>query len=286
MWFNIILSWIIFFTIFTTAWTAIVLGVLYSTDVFPVAGPYLTYVAGSLCIGGVLKWITTHFQDNGDIIMPLRSPMGWMLLGVINFVVGVSLAILRFALLIMYTTFSCTFLHYSVLPEWLLRFDTGYFAFLSMTFTFYERHNPLKHAFNTVLAPQTHKLWGPRDTKKSPNNLDGYSQPNSDEEIKFRRTRAKVRFALALTLFRNPTLIHERRSNPDDETVGSTTDSSIASGMPTDRGLPTDRGREDADFHGVYHVPKHSGQYTNLSDLAITPRTMTRITPRTPRRAY
>jgi len=212
MWFTIILGWIACFSVFNAAWTGAVVGFHFPSDVMAFLGPYLKYMSGTLLIMLFLRYavMDCFLTRNGFVTHPRVFTLVWMMLVVINFVIGVSLAVLRVLILWVYTLISGCFLHYSLLDEKLLRGDHGYFAFLSMAYTYYERHNPVKSAFVTVLMPQVHKLYGPKKHSED-DHEEAHSTMPTTMTVAQRRQRAKNRFALALTLARNPELVQNRR---------------------------------------------------------------------------
>merc|ERR1711862_967017 len=134
--------------------------------------------------------------EEGEVIHPVLLSFCLTVLLVYNFVVGLGIAVYRISVILMHAFVHGLFLDSTILPEWLMAWDTGYSSFLASTYTWYETINPIKKSFITLIMPKVHMTF--YDDKE-------YNQSS----VRKRRVRNKLH--LALTLFRNPELQEYRR---------------------------------------------------------------------------
>jgi hypothetical protein len=221
MWFSIILGWLVAFHLVLFSWTGAIILYYWHAEVWDYCGGTIVYLTGTITMSAFLKYIVVDMwlTSGGEIHHPYTFTPVWIVLLISNFIIGVTLALIRLVIIMTYALVSACFLHFSLLPRNLLFFDTGYYSFLCMSYTWYERHSPIKKAFNTLATPQVHRLRGPAkdsagfcgDYSKMEDCTDAEGQdPMSDRAQ--RRLKAKKRFNLALTLYRNPSLMKDRKT--------------------------------------------------------------------------
>jgi hypothetical protein len=277
MWFTILLSWLVAFNLVLGSWTAVCVLYFWYAEAWALVGSWVMYMFGSLCIMVFLRYgvLDNMLVYKGDITKPHAFTLVWIILLVSNFVIGVTLAMTRLAVLFMYGIASACFLHYSLLPEELLFCDTGYYGFLAMAYTWYERQNPVKKAFNTCAMFRIHRVFGPPSFESSDG---GYSEvggrnpqiesamDSAAVESERRRIRAKNRFNLALTLWRNPSLIHER-SHRDPRSAEATDDMVSCSEEPIDSSMTSDVASSTAEDAASVDVQNFSSAGTSADSL-------------------
>jgi hypothetical protein len=152
---------------------------------------YLVIVAGTR-----LVVIEKYCIEEGEVVRPVLLSFCLTVLLVYNFVVGLGIAIFRIQFTLMHAFVNGLYLDGTILPSWLMAWDTGYSSFLASTYTWYETINPIKKSFISVIMPKVHMTF--YDDKE-------YHQSS----VRKRRVRNKLN--LALTLFRNPEIQEYRR---------------------------------------------------------------------------
>jgi hypothetical protein len=146
----------------------------------------------------------------GEIVRPRLLSLCLTVLLVYNFIVGLASAIFRMQFTIIYAIINCFYIESTILPDELLSWDTGYYSFLASTYTWYERLNPIKKAFQSILMPSVHMSYAPEAGKYF---------GNSGSKLSVNARRVRNKFALAITLFRNPELqgLRRRRGKADED---------------------------------------------------------------------
>jgi hypothetical protein len=143
--------------------------------------------------------------EEGEVVRPRVLSLCLTILMVYNFIVGSASAVFRVFFILSYAIINSFFIDGTILPDDLIRWDTGYSSFLASTYTWYERLNPVRKSFITLLMPSVHMAYAPE---------------HEGSELSVKARRVRNRFNLAITLFRNPELIEYRRRGPnqkDDE---------------------------------------------------------------------
>jgi hypothetical protein len=222
--FSIMFGWLTGFLLSVILLSLISIVLIYWEWAIATLGPYVLYYTVYLGSFFFFKNIVIEqilvAPGTGEIIYPRIFSCLWIIFIVYNFIFGISLAIFRIGYMLVYALLSSCFLHYSIFPSDQLAFDPGYYCLLTAAYTAYERANPIKNAFISVLMPLTRTRWGP------PRDDEYADQEHAKQSESYRRLRARNRFNLALTLWRNPKVSgfrHPHKPGKADDTCCCTT---------------------------------------------------------------
>jgi hypothetical protein len=166
--------------------------------------PWITYFGIYAVIIYGVKYVLIEWYciEDGEVIHPHVLSVCLTILMVYNFVVGTASSLFRMQFIMTYATIMCFFIDETTLPSSLLEWDPGYYAFLASTYTWYERMNPIKKSFTTLLMPSAHMTDKPENAAAL-RVIDGEI---TSSKLPVRARRVQNKFNLALTLFRNPEL--------------------------------------------------------------------------------
>mmetsp|Transcript_87437 Transcript_87437/g.252457 ORF Transcript_87437/g.252457 Transcript_87437/m.252457 type:complete len:239 (-) Transcript_87437:49-765(-) len=159
--------------------------------------PMLTYVLLALALKKAIQIVLLDglLVDDGEVTYPAIFSVFWFIQLVLNYVIGLSLAVARCAVVVLTSAVSCCLIDFSVVPECMIAFDTGYYSFLASVYTHHQNSNPVKSAFLTVVnGGRAHRVYGPASA----------AEPQTKQSSAAQRVRARM--WLALTLHNNPEL--------------------------------------------------------------------------------
>jgi len=214
--FSIVLSWIMGFLICSGTGMATTMLLIYRETVWTFVAPYFWYYFTYLAVFFLLREVLLNRvlvnQSTGEIVYPRFFAFVWVVLMVYNFVLGLTIAIFRVLVMLVYTCVCICFVHFSIFPERLMAFDPGYYSLHVTAYTGYARENPIKKAFISLLVPQVNQKYVREDA-------DSDDEPDPKCDPKVRKMKAKARFNLALTLWRNPELKQQRLKEKGEEKV-------------------------------------------------------------------
>lgn len=161
-------------------------------------------------------------NERGNITWPISFSCVWVILMILNFAIGLLASVCRFFMLTPAMLYRFNTLDDTMVPEWAVGFDPGYYCLLCLTYTSYEKMNPICRSFISSVSSTAHRLYGPSfktaaevcnwDSEESGSSSHSASedkiQPAPTGVIKRAQGRRLVRnrFWLALLLEKNPSL--------------------------------------------------------------------------------
>jgi len=221
--FSIMFGWAIAFALSFTTLGIISVAWIYWEYTVEYIGPYVIYYAVYLGTFLFLKLVVIEqfivARGTGEIQYPKLFSCLWIIFIVYNMMFGVTLAVYRILYMMIYAMISTCYVHYSIFPTSQVGWDPGYYCLLTAAYTSYERTNPIKNAFISMLMPATRTKYGPADPRGPgccPEEVDEERSDKVPSSAEYRMLRARNRFHLALTLWRNPSL-HQKRHSIKDE---------------------------------------------------------------------
>jgi len=167
--------------------------------------------------------IDAVLNDDGYITWPMTFSCVWVVLMILNFAIGLLASVCRFILLAPAMLYRFNTLDDTMVPEFLVKYDPGYYCLLSLTYTSYEQMNPICRSFITSVSSTVHRLHGPTfktsaevcNWESEHHTSEDTVEPASAEVIERAQRRKLIRnkWWLAVLVAHNPSLKPHRRAH-------------------------------------------------------------------------
>eukprot|EP00927_Polykrikos_kofoidii_P078578 TRINITY_DN7538_c0_g1_i18.p1 TRINITY_DN7538_c0_g1~~TRINITY_DN7538_c0_g1_i18.p1 ORF type:complete len:1709 (-),score=174.54 TRINITY_DN7538_c0_g1_i18:395-5521(-) len=154
---------------------------------------------------------------HGQPVYPGAFSCCWTLLVFLNFANVLFLAPFRYIYIWGVAVVKTCYIHTTILGETSMRFDAGYYAFLSLTFTQSVQRNLLRRCFISLTMPQSHRRFSPEPPPESSEQTDCVLGTKNSGFKRSACLRFRNKLWLAVTLTRNPELLALRRRSEEKE---------------------------------------------------------------------
>lgn len=222
---TMVCGWLLAFSLIFVILSVLMLAKLYITLwqlrvflLFLILTKLIIIVLRSVVIDKVLN-------EDGYVTWPITFSCVYVILMILNFAIGLLASVFRFILLAPALLYRFNTLDDTMVPEFMVSSDPGYYCLLCLTYTSYESMNPICRAFVTSLNKTAHRLYGPSfktaeevrnwddDETSRRTSSESAVEPASEEVIKraHRRRVMRNKLWLAILMEQNPSLQPHRR---------------------------------------------------------------------------
>lgn len=143
-----------------------IFSVLMFADIYVALWEYRTFLLVLIISKLVLVVLRSVVCDmwmtkDGEISKPVGFACVWVVLVVFSFALGILASVFRLILIAPVMIYRYNTLDDTMVSESFCSMDTGYFSLLTLTYTTYEKMNPIRQAFISALCGSAHRQFGP-----------------------------------------------------------------------------------------------------------------------------